>query len=54
MCWGESGKVLIQQHDVSVAGCLGYDVLVFITPLLLCFACVSVAGCLGYDVLVRN
>ncbi len=53
MCWVivedvKSNKV------VSVAGCLGYDVLVSFLQLfcLLCF--VSVAGCLGYDVLGKR
>ena len=37
---------------VSVAGCLGYDVLENSSSSLSCFNFVSVAGCLGYDVLV--
>ena len=37
---------------VSVAGCLGYDVLVNNSPFFAIFNFVSVAGCLGYDVLV--
>ena len=36
---------------VSVAGCLGYDVLVRSKNLRLKITAVSVAGCLGYDVL---
>ena len=39
------------QTHVSVAGCLGYDVLVIVFLVNLCFYAVSVAGCLGYDVL---
>jgi uncharacterized OsmC-like protein len=34
---------------VSVAGCLGYDVLVKLFIILLMLMVVSVAGCLGYD-----
>ncbi|VVH63016.1 hypothetical protein BSPWISOX_2260 [uncultured Gammaproteobacteria bacterium] len=51
MCWREwpppkySGRV-------SVAGCLGYDVLVPCLSLSILLNIVSVAGCLGYDVLV--
>ena len=37
---------------VSVAGCLGYDVLVLILTAYFFQSSVSVAGCLGYDVLV--
>ncbi|VVH62018.1 hypothetical protein BSPWISOX_3011 [uncultured Gammaproteobacteria bacterium] len=37
---------------VSVAGCLGYDVLVLSQQVADCNGDVSVAGCLGYDVLV--
>ncbi len=37
--------------DVSVAGCLGYDVLVANSFLVSEVDEVSVAGCLGYDVL---
>jgi quinol monooxygenase YgiN len=37
---------------VSVAGCLGYDVLVHLSISVSIDICVSVAGCLGYDVLV--
>ncbi len=40
------------KFNVSVAGCLGYDVLAL--PMASKVNCyVSVAGCLGYDVLVR-
>ena len=38
---------------VSVAGCLGYDVLVLLITLFPSMLVVSVAGCLGYDVLGR-
>ncbi|SMM97863.1 hypothetical protein SPONN_745 [uncultured Candidatus Thioglobus sp.] len=37
---------------VSVAGCLGYDVLVASDVIKVKKFRVSVAGCLGYDVLV--
>jgi uncharacterized OsmC-like protein len=37
---------------VSVAGCLGYDVLVAAKIIYCTRKGVSVAGCLGYDVLV--
>ena len=36
---------------VSVAGCLGYDVLEYGLGCWTLLARVSVAGCLGYDVL---
>ena len=39
-------------QTVSVAGCLGYDVLGFWGALTSYGLGVSVAGCLGYDVLV--
>ncbi|SHN92152.1 hypothetical protein BCLUESOX_2356 [bacterium endosymbiont of Bathymodiolus sp. 5 South] len=39
---------------VSVAGCLGYDVLENPSSSLSCSHLVSVAGCLGYDVLVAH
>ena len=38
-------------RSVSVAGCLGYDVLANADPFSTTWE-VSVAGCLGYDVLV--
>ena len=38
--------------NVSVAGCLGYDVLASENSVLSLWRVVSVAGCLGYDVLV--
>jgi uncharacterized OsmC-like protein len=37
--------------QVSVAGCLGYDVLAYQPCMIEETLCVSVAGCLGYDVL---
>ena len=40
-------------HNVSVAGCLGYDVLVGSAAIAGDTEYVSVAGCLGYDVLVK-
>jgi uncharacterized OsmC-like protein len=39
---------------VSVAGCLGYDVLAGMVKRVTIGLKVSVAGCLGYDVLVYN
>ena len=39
---------------VSVAGCLGYDVLGRNVDIIHDRKYVSVAGCLGYDVLARN
>ncbi|CAC9631381.1 hypothetical protein [uncultured Gammaproteobacteria bacterium] len=39
-------------NPVSVAGCLGYDVLVIKMIQMSINILVSVAGCLGYDVLV--
>jgi hypothetical protein len=41
-------------NNVSVAGCLGYDVLANSFFNCLCLIYVSVAGCLGYDVLVMS
>ena len=38
-------------YSVSVAGCLGYDVLGATITLISQDSAVSVAGCLGYDVL---
>ncbi|CAC9560680.1 hypothetical protein [uncultured Gammaproteobacteria bacterium] len=38
-------------HNVSVAGCLGYDVLAAAKLSSRARDSVSVAGCLGYDVL---
>ncbi|VVH63012.1 hypothetical protein BSPWISOX_2256 [uncultured Gammaproteobacteria bacterium] len=40
-----------ENYHVSVAGCLGYDVLGLCRPLCDEESEVSVAGCLGYDVL---
>ncbi len=42
---------LLKTRLVSVAGCLGYDVLVHTLGRRTGFVFVSVAGCLGYDVL---
>ena len=39
---------------VSVAGCLGYDVLANWVGLYIEHLLVSVAGCLGYDVLATK
>ena len=50
MCWSTKPPSLTAH--VSVAGCLGYDVLERLFRLLLVMRLVSVAGCLGYDVLV--
>ena len=51
MCW-ILGFLVLFVRLVSVAGCLGYDVLVFFAPVGIYLQVVSVAGCLGYDVLV--
>ena len=50
MCWSIDG-LSCRQIYVSVAGCLGYDVLDVIHRRAIQSICVSVAGCLGYDVL---
>ena len=50
MCW-KSKQHLQFCNLVSVAGCLGYDVLGLSRCLALVPILVSVAGCLGYDVL---
>ena len=50
MCWRNKPKPP-DAKQVSVAGCLGYDVLVTLMPFSLIVHEVSVAGCLGYDVL---
>jgi uncharacterized OsmC-like protein len=42
---------ITKRLDVSVAGCLGYDVLEFMEITSSNSFVVSVAGCLGYDVL---
>ena len=54
MCWPLSHQLSHQLRRVSVAGCLGYDVLVLVLTILLIRLLVSVAGCLGYDVLDEN
>jgi uncharacterized OsmC-like protein len=46
-----SHSVLLMMLSVSVAGCLGYDVLVIENLEPTEILEVSVAGCLGYDVL---
>ena len=50
MCW-LLGIIFWLLKLVSVAGCLGYDVLVIIIFIIVQNLKVSVAGCLGYDVL---
>ena len=50
MCWC-IGCRLNYSRQVSVAGCLGYDVLVKQMLITNKSFSVSVAGCLGYDVL---
>ena len=42
------------RQQVSVAGCLGYDVLATMSRRPGIAGDVSVAGCLGYDVLVNQ
>ena len=44
-------RAIYDYGGVSVAGCLGYDVLALTTTLNIKSRLVSVAGCLGYDVL---
>ncbi len=51
MCWHIARSTDLIQ-TVSVAGCLGYDVLGWKIRFYVLFEVVSVAGCLGYDVLV--
>ncbi len=52
MCWSHLSLYRQIWLLVSVAGCLGYDVLGQVLQCVSsCFG-VSVAGCLGYDVLV--
>ena len=53
MCWLSRCERLIVLL-VSVAGCLGYDVLVAPFVRHTNDRSVSVAGCLGYDVLVLS
>ena len=53
MCW--LYKLTVEEcTNVSVAGCLGYDVLVCHLEIFVVVIHVSVAGCLGYDVLVQG
>ncbi len=54
MCWDVLFIFGIFFFRVSVAGCLGYDVLEPYSNETWCPYCVSVAGCLGYDVLARS
>ena len=54
MCWKPVIKDKIMRTEVSVAGCLGYDVLGACTTQSFSSNGVSVAGCLGYDVLVKG
>ena len=51
MCWTTMSRRPGIAADVSVAGCLGYDVLVIFSREIFQTRLVSVAGCLGYDVL---
>ena len=50
-CAGNGHKDYDTPESVSVAGCLGYDVLVDSPNNYSVGTLVSVAGCLGYDVL---
>ena len=50
MCWKQR-RLECWYNRVSVAGCLGYDVLVGSFNSWSKDSLVSVAGCLGYDVL---
>ena len=50
MCWVSAADLIIL-CPVSVAGCLGYDVLESVQIDRDVYDDVSVAGCLGYDVL---
>ena len=52
MCWN-SVYYFCLHCLVSVAGCLGYDVLEKMGRSAEHILIVSVAGCLGYDVLVN-
>ncbi|CAC9565162.1 hypothetical protein [uncultured Gammaproteobacteria bacterium] len=54
MCWAGVVIAYIGVNGVSVAGCLGYDVLVKPQIFKSSSFKVSVAGCLGYDVLGLN
>ena len=49
---GKTTESKSKTSEVSVAGCLGYDVLAYRAAKALKNMYVSVAGCLGYDVLV--
>ena len=53
MCW-LSHILKTYNEGVSVAGCLGYDVLGNRRLTLKLSRLVSVAGCLGYDVLASE
>ena len=53
MCWLKQESIHALEH-VSVAGCLGYDVLGSENRRRGKTCRVSVAGCLGYDVLEIN
>ena len=53
MCWRNKTKTP-DAKQVSVAGCLGYDVLGNRINNRIHRNLVSVAGCLGYDVLVND
>ena len=54
MCWREASHNLKRDFIVSVAGCLGYDVLEEMSTNVNIVHDVSVAGCLGYDVLAHQ
>ena len=54
MCWPRKNLPHSLTARVSVAGCLGYDVLASFKFMLNTLKVVSVAGCLGYDVLVNS
>ena len=51
MCWKTKFCIVNDFRGVSVAGCLGYDVLETNFNAKRSVSTVSVAGCLGYDVL---
>ncbi len=53
MCWLYVKRSVIAIR-VSVAGCLGYDVLEILCLGMVIVYNVSVAGCLGYDVLEKT
>ena len=54
MCWIRHSTGNAIHWKVSVAGCLGYDVLARLFSITKTCSLVSVAGCLGYDVLVQK